>query len=350
MLRLLAIGLASITVAAPMPSHVHRAPAAAAPCQPSSFCATIVVTSVAPAGWTPGNGRVTSDPVGLDCTFVAGVAGGGCQQTFNVPAPPEPADSVPGKVTLAFAAAEFSVVRSGSSDLATPTPSAQTIELDVTYTPDDPTVTVEALGFVVAKHQLTVGILPRGMPPRTGRVTGDGVDCRNTCATAVDHGKVVELHAEPDAGSVFTGWEGACQAQQGPFCRLVVTTDLATDATFGPPPPPGGPGGGDATPTKPLRGELLSVRTGRSKSGLRVVLVELRLEDEASGTLTLTRGEKTLATKTLSPLTPGHQVLSILVPARVRAGPATVTLDLTGLEGARVLWGHPLVLPKQRRR
>jgi hypothetical protein len=292
---------------------------------------------------------VTSDPAGLDCTFVAGVATDECQQTFDVPVPPEPANSVPGKVTLAFTAAEFSVVRSRSSDPATPTSSAQTIELDVMYTADNSTVTVETLGFVVSKHQLTVGTEARGMPPSGGKVTGRGIDCRNTCSTAVDHGEVVELHAEPDAGSVFTGWEGACQAQQGPFCRLVVTTDLATDATFGPP-PSGGPGGnGQSAPTKPLRGELLSVRTGRSKSGLRVVLLELRLDDEASGTLRLTRGEKTIATETLSLLAPGHRVLSLLVPARVRAGLVTVTLDLTGVEGARVLWGHPLVLPKQRR-
>src|SRR5205085_10458180 len=127
------------------------------------------------------------------------------------------------------------------------------------------------------------------------KVTGPGINCGSACTAAVDHGKIVELTAEADAGSWFTGWEGACQTQDGPVCRLAVTKDIAADATFGPPPPPPPGGGGDVPsgPPHPFRGELLSARTGWSKSGARIVLVALRLGDEASGTLTLTRGEKT---------------------------------------------------------
>jgi Divergent InlB B-repeat domain len=349
--RSLATALTAIMALTAASARATGTSPVAVSCLPSSYCATIVVTSPTAPGWTAGNGRVTSEPAGLDCAFAAGVASGGCQATFDVPSPAQPADSVYGTVTLLFTAADFSLVRSPSADPATPTATTQTLPLDVTYTASDPTLTVATLGFVVLKHQLSVAVHGEGMPPGSGRVSGPGIDCGSVCSTTVDHGKIVELTALPAADSVFAGWEGACQAQAGPVCRLVVTTDVVTDATFAPPPPPPGPSPGPpppAGPPHPFRGDLLSARTGWSASGARLVLVDLRLSDAASGTLTLARA-RTIATKNLSAIGPGQVRLTIVVPARAAKGPVLLTLDLTGPEGARAVWGRSLVLPKPRR-
>jgi hypothetical protein len=254
-------------------------------------------------------------------------------------------------VTLTFSAAEFSLAAPAGSDPATAGLSVQTLDVDVTYSAGNPTVMVATLEFVVLKHLLTVGAHGRGTPPGSGRVTAPGIDCRAACTMRVDHGTVIELRAEPDPGWVFTGWEGApCETQEGPLCRIAVTRDVGTNATFGPPPPSGPPGNGPPpTPTKPLRGDLVSATAARSPNGTRIVAVVLSLEDEASGTATLTRKLKTIVTKRIASLVPGRHTVMIVVPPRVPAGIVQLTIDLTGAEGARVIWGISVLLPSGHR-
>ena len=143
--------------------------------------------------------------------------------------------SVAGTVTLLFTSAQFSLVRSGSTDPTAPALGAQILDLAVTYTAADPTLAVNTLGFVVLKHELAVTIqMLRGVPPDTGSVTGPGIACGPTCTAAVDHGKSIRLTAHARPGAAFTGWEGACGGQEGAVCKLAIDADLSTAATFGP--------------------------------------------------------------------------------------------------------------------
>jgi endo-1,4-beta-xylanase len=65
-----------------------------------------------------------------------------------------------------------------------------------------------------------------------GTVTSStgGVSCGTTCSAAVAAGTTVTLNANPDAGSTFAGWSGAC-AGTGP-CTLTMSADRSVTATF----------------------------------------------------------------------------------------------------------------------
>jgi List-Bact-rpt repeat protein/putative Ig domain-containing protein len=67
----------------------------------------------------------------------------------------------------------------------------------------------------------------------TGTVTGNGIDCGNTCSIMLDDGTAVSLTATPTNGSVFTGWSGDCS---GPgTCDTTMTAARSVSATFVPP-------------------------------------------------------------------------------------------------------------------
>ena len=62
-----------------------------------------------------------------------------------------------------------------------------------------------------------------------GTVTGGGIDCGATCTDDFDDGTVVTLTADPDPGSTFTGWTGACSGTS----TCVVTMSQARNVTAG---------------------------------------------------------------------------------------------------------------------
>lgn len=102
-----------------------------------------------------------------------------------------------------------------------------------------------------------LGGVPGNMPavPLTVTLTGDGegtvtsdpagIECGGACRSEHEAGTVVDLTAEPAAGSRFSGWAGPCSGTG--ICR--VTLDLAVtvtarfdrDGSVPPPPPKGAP-------------------------------------------------------------------------------------------------------------
>jgi sugar lactone lactonase YvrE len=72
----------------------------------------------------------------------------------------------------------------------------------------------------------------------SGTVTSSpaGISCGSTCSFAFAEGASVTLTATPAAGSVFSGWSGACSGTE--TCILQMTSAQAVTATFAPAPPP----------------------------------------------------------------------------------------------------------------
>lgn len=64
-----------------------------------------------------------------------------------------------------------------------------------------------------------------------------GIDCGATCSDEFETRKTVTLHAEPTAGSTFSGWTGACSGT-GP-CQVRLTGATHVAATFEPSGAPG---------------------------------------------------------------------------------------------------------------
>jgi hypothetical protein len=62
----------------------------------------------------------------------------------------------------------------------------------------------------------------------TGTITGTEIDCGTTCSGSYPRGTVIELTADPDAGSSFAGWSGGGCEGTAP-CRVVL--DAATTVT-----------------------------------------------------------------------------------------------------------------------
>jgi hypothetical protein len=77
------------------------------------------------------------------------------------------------------------------------------------------------------------------------------------------------------------------------------------------------------------------------------VLVEIRLGESASGTLSLVRGTKTIVTKQLSNLAPGDRVITLVVPSGVAKGAVLLKVDLANAAGAKASWSRSLKLPNQ---
>ena len=75
----------------------------------------------------------------------------------------------------------------------------------------------------------------------SGVVTGSGIDCGSDCSESYAEGTSVMLTASADAGSVFSGWAGACKGTG--VCTLAMDADKRVAAAF-----------------KPVRGYKLTVK------------------------------------------------------------------------------------------
>lgn len=96
------------------------------------------------------------------------------------------------------------------------------------------TVTMEAAKFVSAKffipqhYYLTIEKDGTG----TGTVTGNGVECGNTCFAALNPGSAVSLTAIPAADSLLAGWSG-CDSVINAVCNVVMDASTRkVTATF----------------------------------------------------------------------------------------------------------------------
>jgi Divergent InlB B-repeat domain len=322
------------------------------PCQLLNYeCVTVVVPVYTADGFSPGNGHVTTSPAGIDCTITEGTQSGECTHTFLEPCSGS-CDTPAQHITL-----DISLDAGEGSWITIPAlghPAHAGTGSQFHMTQSNPTFNLfgPPYGFVLAKLNLKVAAQGLG----GGRVTGGTIDCGSSCAAQVDYGAPVTLTAISYAGSVLEGWTGAC-AGQGDTCSLTPTSDITTAAVFGHapnptpspapvPPAPSPPGPTAPAGTAQLDGDLVAAKTARSKLKARIVLVELRLGESASGTLSLMRGTKTIATKQVSNLAAGDRVITLVVPPGARKGAALLKVDLANAAGAKASWSRPLKIPK----
>ncbi len=156
-----------------------------------------------------GDGSVTSSPAGIDC----GVT---CSATF--------AGGVP--IALTATPAGTSVFGGFSGD-----PDCE----DGVLEPDADKLCYARFDATAVPGILTVVLAGDG----SGRVTSEpaGIDCPGSCSAGYPIPTRVLLAAEPDAGSVFTGWSGDPVCSLGDVAVLADTTCVATFTALPPPPP-----------------------------------------------------------------------------------------------------------------
>src|SRR5690242_7389056 len=84
-----------------------------------------------------------------------------------------------------------------------------------------------AVGRIAAPDAPTAALAVSKEGTGTGRVTSlpPGIDCGPTCAASFPDGSSVTLIANPDEGSTFVSWSGACSGTD-PSCTIVMSTPL----------------------------------------------------------------------------------------------------------------------------
>ena len=67
----------------------------------------------------------------------------------------------------------------------------------------------------------------------SGTVTSNpaGIDCGNGCSAAFAPNTVITLTATPTAGSLFSGWSGACTGSTN-SCQVTMDAAKSVTATF----------------------------------------------------------------------------------------------------------------------
>ena len=162
---------------------------------PTSYPLTVAKTGT-------GSGRVTSEPLGIDC-------GTDCLETYSentvvqLTATPEPGSSFGGW--------------SGDADCSDGSVTMDAAHNCVATFAEDATTT----------HTLEVSIEGNG----SGSVSSNpaGIDCGEDCWEPYAEGTVVKLFADPDRGSRFTGWSGDADCADG---SVTMNADLHCTATF----------------------------------------------------------------------------------------------------------------------
>lgn len=168
------------------------------------------VLEVAPSGVVTvtktgsGNGRLVSDPPGIDC-------GDLCSASFDPAATVTlTASPDPGSVLISWGGA-----CEGTSLTCTVN----------FFAGEDVTAQFERL------HHLDVSLVGAG----TGIVvsTPEGIDCGVGCSALFANGTVVTLTATPSADSDLVAWGGACALQSNP-CTFTMHSDVSVTADFAP--------------------------------------------------------------------------------------------------------------------
>jgi Divergent InlB B-repeat domain len=172
-----------------------------------------------------------------------------------------------------------------------------------------------------------------------GRITGQGkdgngddwrIDCGGSCsAENLEYQRRVTLLAEPDPGSEFVRWLGACSTES--VCRVSAGAANVVAAVFSPlPPPPVPPRAPPPLPpthapatAAPFAAKVTKVSLA-AKGRSRTVLMRVRIDRPAKATFRLVRKRTVLGTRKFA-LGAGTTLVRFRLPPRLKLGWYRVT-------------------------
>jgi hypothetical protein len=150
-----------------------------------------------------GSGAVTSSPDGIDCPT-------DCEQVYD-PGTPVTLTASPNVATSSFG---------GWAGGGCGVDPVCVVTMDAAKS--------VAATFTLVPHSLTVS--KAGSGAGTVFSSPGGISCGADCAQDYSHGRIVVLTPAAEAGSVFTGWSGACSGVG--LCVVTVDAAKSVTATF----------------------------------------------------------------------------------------------------------------------
>jgi hypothetical protein len=173
----------------------------------------------------------------------------------------------------------------------------------------------------------------------SGRVQGGSIDCGGSCTVLRDFGARQTLTATPDAGSHFAGWRSACSSAA--TCTLAVGPVTAVTATFDASGSASTPGQSPSLAFKASLGRLVVTGHGRK----RVVVFRVRVSTPASVRARLTRGHRTLVSRSWR-VAAGLHRLRLRVPRKAKAGAYRLRLTVRDASGHAKSFAPSLRIPR----
>ena len=174
----------------------------------------------------------------------------------------------------------------------------------------------------------------------SGKVVGSSINCQTgstiACSGVFANGTLVTLAANPDPGSSFTAWGGACSGSST-WCTLTINGDVSVTATFGSTPPTPTPIP-NATPTPDTTPPVLSaIQANPTSSGANISFtsnepsstqIEYGLTTVYGNTTALNSTLTTSHTQTIYNLTP-NTIYHYRIISKDSLGNTSISPDLT---------------------
>jgi hypothetical protein len=178
----------------------------------------------------------------------------------------------------------------------------------------------------------------------SGRVQGASIDCGGSCSVLRDFGARQTLTATPDAGSRFAGWRSACSSAA--TCTLAVGPVTAVTAAFD---HSGSSSGSSSSSTGHGTSTTFTARLGhpvvKGHGRKRVVVFRVRVSAPATVRARLTRGQRTVASRSWR-VGAGLQQLRLRLPKKAKAGAYRLRLTVRDASGHAQSFAPSLRIPR----
>jgi len=184
----------------------------------------------------------------------------------------------------------------------------------------------------------------------SGTVRGMGVDCGDRCNVELDFGARLSLVADPDRGSRFAGWEGACGGAAtcaldvGPVTTLAAVFDRSPSSVSRTESRPGQQRPGQRRPGRtafaPRLGRIAVSGHGRR----RVILIPVRSNLAGSVRARLLSGRRVIA-NCVWRMRAGTRTLRLRVPARAARGTYRLRVTVRSSSGEAQHFARTLTVP-----
>lgn len=250
-----------------------------------------------------GTATVTSSPGGINC-------GSACTASF-------PNNAV---VTLTVSLGAGTTFNGWGGAC---TPAGRNLTCQLTMTSNH----IVSISTSLVTFPLTVTTAGNG----TGTVTSTpaGIVCPATCAASVVAGTTVTLSANPSAGSVFSGFSGACT---GKSCTLTVNGAANVTATFAP----------EAVEAAVVGNKIR--KTG-PRNARRVLSVTIDADQEVRIVMRIQRGGVTLQTRRVRSFGPETGIVRMPIRNGIAAGRAQLLVTMTNEDGVSKTQTRRLRIP-----